>query len=145
MIINLKLTHIHLLGILLFIIIFAAYGISLFSEYVYDLEDGFGLAVQTYLEGSIGGYGGARAQYLTSFPEVASLSGILGYIPVALVNYLFQPFPWKISSVVDIILVSENFLRAFLIYTGLTGFFRYISLGKNDLTIVFKNILFILS
>jgi len=83
-------------------------------------------AVQTELLESLihsqQGYIGAdaRAQYRTEF-AIEGVAGILTFVPVALVQYLFEPFPWRGLSVVDLGLVAENALRLWLIVCIVRG------------------------
>jgi len=95
------------------------YGFSLFtsiSSYGDRIEDGFSVAVQTYQEGTMALE--QRASYRTDI-EINGLGGLILSIPPFLFHYLFEPMPWKISSIVDVVLLLENMLRFWLIWNAL--------------------------
>ena len=94
------------------------YGFSLFTTFSYGdrLEDGLSLAVQTYQEGTMAAE--QRAGYRTDI-EINGLGGLILSIPSFLFQYLFEPMPWKISSIVDVVVLLENMLRFWLIWNAL--------------------------
>ena len=94
------------------------YGFSLFTTFSYGdrLEDGLSLAVQTYQEGTMAAE--QRAGYRTDI-EINGLGGLILSIPPFLFQYLFEPMPWKISSIVDVVVLLENMLRFWLIWNVL--------------------------
>ncbi len=94
------------------------YGFLLFTTFSYGdrLEDGLSLAVQTYQEGTMAAE--QRAGYRTDI-EINGLGGLILSIPPFLFQYLFEPMPWKISSIVDVIVLLENMLRFWLIWNAL--------------------------
>lgn len=94
------------------------YGFLLFTSISYGdrMEDGLSLAVQTYQEGAIGYEG--RAIYRTDV-EINGLGGLILSIPSFLFQYLFEPMPWKMSSMVDVVALLENMLRFWLIWNAL--------------------------
>ena len=94
------------------------YGFSLFTTFSYGdrLEDGLSLAVQTYQEGTMEAE--QRAGYRTDI-EINGLGGLILSIPSFLFQYLFEPMPWKISSIVDVVVLLENMLRFWLIWNVL--------------------------
>ena len=96
------------------------YGYSLFTSFSYGgldtMEAGLSVAVQTYEEGAIGYEG--RAIYRTDV-EINGLGGLILSIPSFLFQYLFEPMPWKISSIVDVVALLENMLRFWLIWNAL--------------------------
>ena len=94
------------------------YGLSLFTSVSYKLDDGLGMAIQTYQLGSLGT--DARAHYKDGV-EISGVAGLLTFIPIAIFQYLFEPMPWRISSAMDIGLMFENILRAWLIWKAWTG------------------------
>jgi hypothetical protein len=91
------------------------YGFSLFETFSYGdrLEDGLSLAIQTYQEGTMEAE--QRASYRTDV-EINGLGGLILSIPYFLFQYLFEPMPWKISSIVDVVVLLENLLRFWLIW-----------------------------
>ena len=95
------------------------YGFSLLisiSDYGELIEDGLGVAVQTYQEGNMEFV--QRATYRTDI-EINGLGGLILTIPSLLFQYLFEPMPWKMSSIVDVVALLENMLRFWLIWNAL--------------------------
>ena len=98
------------------------YGFELFmslTSYGDRLDDGLSAAVQVYQEGTLSDAYDARANYRT---EVAINNGLGGFIlslPYFLFQYLFEPMPWKISSIIDVVALLENMLRFWLIWNAL--------------------------
>ena len=92
------------------------YGLSLFTSVSYKLDEGLAVAVVTYQQGSLGI--DARTNYKDSV-EISGLAGLLLFTPVSLFQYLFEPVPWRISSVTDVVALLENSLRAWLIWKAL--------------------------
>ena len=97
------------------------YGFSLFtsiSSYGDQLENGLSVAVQSYQEGSFSYGSEGRANYRTDI-EINGLGGLILSLPTFLFQYLFEPMPWKIGSMVDVIALLENMLRFWLIWNAL--------------------------
>tara|TARA_B110000483_G_C18099766_1_gene505350 strand:- start:228 stop:1226 length:999 start_codon:yes stop_codon:yes gene_type:complete len=98
------------------------YGFELFmslTSYGDRLDDGLSAAVQVYQEGTLSDAYDARANYRT---EVAINNGLGEFIlslPYFLFQYLFEPMPWKISSIIDVVALLENMLRFWLIWNAL--------------------------
>lgn len=89
------------------------YGTNFFSESAYQLDGGLANAVEQYQEG------GLAIEGRTNYKTEVSISGLLGlilFIPASLFQYLFEPMPWRISSIIDIPIVIENVLRFWLIW-----------------------------
>ena len=84
-----------------------------------EFDQGLAAAVQTYQFG----HNEARAMY-TYKPEVDGFLGLILFIPVSLFQYLFEPMPWRASTLFDFALLSENILRGFLIYLAVSNFIR---------------------
>ena len=87
-----------------------------FTSYGDRLEDGLSVAVQTYQEGTMELV--QRANYRTDV-EINGLGGLILSLPSFLFQYLFEPMPWKISSIVDVVALLENMLRFWLIWNAL--------------------------
>ena len=101
------------------VILCLVYGFSLFTSFTSygdRIEDGFSVAVQTYQEGTMAAE--QRASYRTDI-EINGLGGLILSIPTFLFQYLFEPMPWKISSIVDVVVLLENMLRFWLIWNVL--------------------------
>lgn len=91
-----------------------AIGISFFSQNAYNIEDGLSGSIEKYQEGGLAIDG--RTNYKTE-TSISGFFGLVTFIPLSLFQYLFEPMPWKISSVfVDIPILIENMLRLFLLY-----------------------------
>jgi len=103
------------------VILFLFYGYSLFTSFSYGaldtMEAGLGIAVQVYQEGTMAA--DQRASYRTDIIELNSLGGFILSIPFFLFQYLFEPMPWRMSSIVDIVVLLENMLRFWLIWNAL--------------------------
>ena len=92
------------------------YGFLLFTSVSHAMEDGLSAAVQTYQEGILRAED--RARYRTDI-EINGLGGLILSLPSFLFQYLFEPMPWKIGSMVDVIALLENMLRFWLIWNAL--------------------------
>ena len=95
------------------------YGFSLFTSitsYGDRIEDGISVAVQTYQEGTMELE--QRANYRTDV-AINGLGGLILSLPSFLFQYLFEPMPWKIGSMVDVVALLENMLRFWLIWNAL--------------------------
>ena len=98
------------------------YGFELFmslTSYGERLDDGLGVAVQVYQEGTLSDAYDARANYRTEVIETNGLGGFILSLPYFLIQYLFEPMPWKISSIIDVVALLENMLRLWLIWNTL--------------------------
>jgi hypothetical protein len=89
------------------------YCFSLFGVIAYNLDDGLGPAIEAYQRNSLAT--DARTHYKTEV-ELSSLADLPLFVPIALLHYLFEPFPWRVSAAIDIVLVLENILRGWLIW-----------------------------
>ena len=89
-----------------------------FTSYGDRLEDGLDVAVRVYQEGTFSDGKYARANYRTDV-EIDGLGGLILSLPTFLFQYLFEPMPWKIGSMVDIVALLENMLRFWLIWNAL--------------------------
>ena len=97
------------------------YGFSLFTSltsYGDRLDDGLDVAVRVYQEGTLSDGEYARANYRTDI-EINGLGGLILSLPSFLFQYLFEPMPWKIGSIVDVVALLENMLRFWLIWNAL--------------------------
>ena len=64
---------------------------------------------------------GARSTYATKI-YIDSLSALSLKMPTFFFQYLFEPMPWRVSSIKDIIAFIENILRFWLIWNALKYF-----------------------
>jgi len=106
------------------------YGFLLFGNISYNLDDGLSAAVLAYQEGVIEYEG--RAIYRTEV-AINGLGELLLSMPVFLFQYLFEPMPWRMSSLLDLVALTENLLRAWLIWNALR-YFRVLSNKTPNLT-----------
>ena len=107
----------------------------LFSDLVYDLEEGLYFAITTYQEGTLSNF--SRATYEPFTTGIEGPLGLVLYIPTNLFQYLFEPMPWRISSFTDIVLTFENILRGFLIYVSLSGILKADVILRRPLLFIF--------
>ena len=98
------------------------YGFELFmslTSYGDRLDDGLSAAVQVYQEGTLSDAYDARANYRTEVAVNNGLGGLILSLPSFLFQYLFEPMPWNISSIIDVVALLENMLRFWLIWNAL--------------------------
>ena len=98
------------------------YGFELFmslTSYGERLDDGLGAAVQVYQEGTLSDAYDARANYRSEVTINNGFGGLILSLPYFLFQYLFEPMPWNISSIVDVVSLLENILRFWLIWNAL--------------------------
>ena len=97
------------------------YGFLLFANiFTYGeriILEGLSVATQSYQEGTMSTV--QRANYRADIVEIGGLGGLILSIPSFLFQYLFEPMPWKISSIVDVVALLENMLRFWLIWNAL--------------------------
>ncbi len=98
------------------------YGFELFTSltsYGDRLDDGLNVAIQVYQEGTLSDAYDARANYRTEVAVNNGLGGLILSLPSFLFQYLFEPMPWNISSIIDVVALLENMLRFWLIWNAL--------------------------
>ena len=98
------------------------YGFELFmslTSYGDRLDDGLSTAVQVYQEGTLSDAYDARANYRSEVTINNGFGGLILSLPYFLFQYLFEPMPWNISSIVDVVPLLENVLRFWLIWNAL--------------------------
>lgn len=110
-----------LLPSLIVVVPFAAfalsYGFSLFKDiYLYRLDEGFAAAIEFFQRVALSTE--ARTNYKANV-TITGLADLLQFMLVSLLQYLFEPMPWRISSPVDIVFTFENVLRGVLIWKAL--------------------------
>jgi hypothetical protein len=104
------------------VILFLFYGFLSFmslTTYGDRMDDGLSVAVQVYQEGTLSDGFASRANYRTEVAVNDGLGGLILSVPSFLFQYLFEPMPWKISSIVDVVALLENMLRFWLIWNAL--------------------------
>jgi hypothetical protein len=100
--------------------IFLYFSYSNISNFNYDISGGLINSVQTYQDNVLSAY--ARTAYKVSSYELSGFGAIIS-LPWGLVQYLFEPFPQRISSPADAVLGIENAIRFFMI-AGILYMFR---------------------
>lgn len=98
--------------IALLVVFIVIYSSALFDAISYQLNDGLHSAVEAYQNSALGM--DARSNYKT-IVDVSSLYDLVISLPLTLLQYLFEPFPWHISSLVDYVSFFENLLKIYLI------------------------------
>jgi len=101
------------------LIISGYYGYALLSTVYINLVNGLDAAVQGYQKG-IASYPISRATYRTGL-EINSLLDLIISTPRIIFHYLFEPLPWRITALIDVVALLENSLRIWLIWR----FFKY--------------------
>ena len=86
----------------------------------YDLKDGPLSAVENYLEK---GMYPARSNYRIS-ATIGSWLGLLLFVPLSILQYLFEPMPWNINAWIDAGYVAENIVRAIMIGAMIAALLR---------------------
>lgn len=94
-------------------VFFLWYSFSLYGDISYSLNGDLVGAVEKYQNNLLGV--DARTHYRTDV-QISSFGSFVTFMPVALIQYLFEPFPWHISAVSDIVSMLENILRVLLIW-----------------------------
>ena len=102
-----------------------AFGVSIFTEHAYQLDNGTINSIISFQNTGI--LIDARTNYKTDV-SVSSVFEFLMFIPTSVFQYLFEPMLWKISAVIDIPIFLENILRLWLILMAIKGL-RSSSLG----------------
>jgi hypothetical protein len=105
-----------------FVVLFLFYGFlsfMSFTTYGDRMDDGLTMAVQVYQEGTLSDGYDSRANYRTEVDINDGLGGLILSVPYFLFQYLFEPMPWNISSIVDVVALLENMLRFWLIWNAL--------------------------
>ena len=111
-----------------FLLLGSIASLLLFSDYLYSVI-GFNpdyeimKAVLSFQEGSILTGSDARATYKFLVPGEIGNIGSFGYLLYGFFQYLFEPMPWKISSIFDVVLTLENLLRAGMIFLAVKALF----------------------
>ena len=94
----------------------AIYGISYFESYSYgsySIEGGGHAKIESFQRGLMAL--DARSNYKSSV-NINSGAALLFFVPVSLFQYLFEPMPWRIANLFDVVVMLENILRAWLLW-----------------------------
>lgn len=118
-----------------FVVFLSVYGFNFFSSQSYDLSEGLYFAIQTYQEGTLANM--SRASYEPFLSGSEGTFSLLLFLPINLFQYLFEPMPWRISSIVDIVVTFENLFRGILIYISIKGLIKTETLARRPLLFLF--------
>lgn len=80
--------------------------------FAYPLDKGLGAAVESYQRGGL--IIGARTNYRHEV-SIDSTADLVTFLPVSLLQYWFEPVPWRVSAAGDLPIVVENLLRLALL------------------------------
>lgn len=109
-----------LAGVAVLVFLFAGYW-AFTTMYSFPVDRGLAFAVDSYQRGGLSI--GVRTDYRTSV-TIANNFDLMRFIPVALVQYLFEPMPWRVSSLADLEPLLENLFRLVLIGQALLALIR---------------------
>jgi len=118
-----------------FVTFLSVYLLGIFSDQVYDMENGLHSVILTYQEGTLHSLG--RTNYESFITGIEGPLGLALFIPTNLFQYLFEPMPWRISSIFDIVLTFENMFRGFLIFVTLRGILKTDVISRRPLLFIF--------
>lgn len=82
------------------------------TVFSYPLENGLAAAVESYQRGGL--VIGARTNYRREV-SIESTEALVRFVPVSLLQYLFEPMPWRVSAPGDMPILLENLLRLLLL------------------------------
>ena len=113
----------------------SVYLFGIFSDQVYDMENGLHSVILSYQEGTLKSIG--RAKYEPFTTGIEGPLGLVLFIPTNLFQYLFEPMPWRVSSILDVVLTFENIFRGFLIFVSLKGILETDVIPRRPLLFIF--------
>jgi hypothetical protein len=79
-----------------------------------------------------------RAQYMSQ-EEIKDIMDLLLNSPKIVFSYLFEPMPWRHLIAIDIVVLFENLLRAWLIWRVWAGYRKLPTQLKSPLLFIFIN------
>ena len=104
-----------------FAAVIAYFGLTNISAAGYEVGDSILDTAQAYQTGGLATFG------RTNYKEDVAFSGTLGailFVPLGLFQYLFEPMPWKVSTVADLALFAENAIRLIIIVAAIIEFLK---------------------
>jgi hypothetical protein len=84
-----------------------------------DLAEGLGDSVGNYQAALLAK--NARSNYAEA-GEIDGLYGLILNIPKLLIGYMMAPWPWQMSSLLDVLVAMENWFRLYLFITAFKNF-----------------------
>lgn len=110
------------------------YGYSVFgTTYNFGLDGGIATAIESYQRGALNI--DARTHYRTDV-TINGWLGLVSFVPVAVFQYLFEPMPWRVTSLVDVPPLAENLLRAWLLWRVVGAVRRLPTLHRRPVLLV---------
>lgn len=110
-----------------------SYGYIWFSDFSYNISAGLDSSVEEYQLGVLRSDG--RTNYISDV-SVSSFGELIFFFPISFFKYLFEPFPWHVSSSIDLGLLIENLVRVWLIWKALKSV-QFASGEKHRLLVFF--------
>ena len=106
----------------MFVSVFAFLAIlSVVESRSVDLSNGLLSSVESFQQ--TGATLDSRAQYKTEINAGSGVSSIL-FIILGFVQYMIEPLPWRISSLGDVVVFAENWIRILLLLLAFDGIRR---------------------
>ena len=106
----------------MFVSVFAFLAIlSVVESRSVDLSNGLLSSVESFQQ--TGATLDSRAQYKTEINAGSGVNSIL-FIILGFVQYMIEPLPWRISSLGDVVVFAENWIRILLLLLALAGIRR---------------------
>lgn len=102
-----------------FAAIIAYLGLTNINAAGYEVDRSVIETAQAYQTGGLATIG------RTTYKQDVAFSGTLGailFLPLGLFQYLFEPMPWKVSTIADVALFAENALRLLIIVAAMIEF-----------------------
>lgn len=102
-----------------FAAVIAYFGLTNINAVGYEVDRGVIDTAAAYQTGGLQTFG------RTNYKQDVALSGTFGallFLPLGLFQYLFEPLPWKVSTVADVALFGENALRLLIIVAAMIEF-----------------------
>jgi hypothetical protein len=104
---------------LIFAVVIGYFGLTNINAIGYEVDRGVIDTAQAYQTGGLGTIG------RTTYKDDVSINGLLDailFLPVGLFQYLFEPMPWKVSTIPDLVLFAENAVRLLIIVAAMIEF-----------------------
>ena len=111
-------------------------------SFSYDFSEGIVEAAISYQEGALDDGVYARTNYKTG-TDFSGTLGLLSFILFGFVQYMFKPFLWNVSTLMDAVVMLEGILRFYLLWRVYKNF-KNRSLDV-DLSWIFVFLIFLLN
>ena len=99
----------------------AYFGLTNIDAVGYEVDGSVVDTAQAYQTGGLATFG------RTNYKQDVALSGTLDtilFLPLGLFQYLFEPMPWKVSTIADVALFTENAIRLIIIVAAIIEFLK---------------------